>query len=682
MCHLCDVGTFSPTIGSQLCSICLYPYTSNEETGSASCVCAPGFYSVYDPDGLAEGRTPEEIALLPNREWRCVPCPDGAACLARGTKFEDVGTLPGYWRADESRLFFKCPRPHDCAGKLDGGVGLCAEHHNGILCAGCAEGYYMTNSECVACDSTQDIQRTKLAFIHLAAFFVLILIALFVLDDRAYVKVLTEDMYTRLLAYHLRQVESAYAHPGQPQFFEVPSFQELAKEHGYAVPLASFGSEISPTNQGALAQTSVRTADERAQSDLLHGVVRIEPPRFKWLGVSTTKSYLFDNSKHTKTTTSSMGEPISHTQSKAKTSLSTLATPIRIFIFWTQCMSLLFSLIGVSWPRELMHLSRFIHAVDFRIYEWAAVACISGHLNHLHMLAFTFGIALVAAVLLVLVHQMAFKVLFTEPDRASESGWLIGRMTNALLTGVSEIHQSLLNKFQTRGNAQDDPSAHAHTIRARFAAIEACRNEFVTMLQHEVYRAQMMKILTFIWYLFFPRILRLAMATFYCKEIDGTDYVQTDFSTVCGSEGWRDSVIISAFALGVFILPIPLTIYKLYSQGVTMAPGFGARLLVSVRSNVSHQIALGFLIDGYDSDNWLVALACDTLMKIILAVVVPALPASYQIPIALCTIWIFITLTLLLAPIVRSVDDSIALFMCFRSFLIFPCRIHVSIRPG
>jgi len=172
-CKLCSIGKFSLETSSD-CTLCvskiefqplvaqgdcyLCPSNSFAKDDRLSCECAENFLAVsfgdgatfleLDPDGYAAYEafcTDYECDAAPNPSlpnaylgfW-CAACPPGANCSSRGSRIENVTSIPGFFRGVDGTgtVFFQCLN-EACLG---GGA--------------CQDGY--TGLSCIECDSTQE----------------------------------------------------------------------------------------------------------------------------------------------------------------------------------------------------------------------------------------------------------------------------------------------------------------------------------------------------------------------------------------------------------------------------------------------------------------------------------------------------------------------------------------------
>eukprot|EP00808_Paulinella_micropora_P008574 g62100.t1 len=174
-CVSCPPTQVAPQAGSTSCAPCTDPMARPNPL-TTSCLCAPGWYAESDEaadlaaDAQALSTDSAAVSTASSSSFKCKECPVGGDCRLEGTTKDNMGALPGYWRADQlsqsgpgdrrrlaavdSQLpanlrFYRCSRPEDCLG---GENSSCLHNHHGVLCAVCTSNTYKTaNGVCQAC---------------------------------------------------------------------------------------------------------------------------------------------------------------------------------------------------------------------------------------------------------------------------------------------------------------------------------------------------------------------------------------------------------------------------------------------------------------------------------------------------------------------------------------------------
>ena len=161
-CFLCPAGWVAASPGTSRCTQCP-PRTYQGEEGKAACVpCPPGTYN--------------EVAGA----TACIPCPQrGVQCLNG-----ELTALPGYWQpawsrgapVNEDSEFFPCVDEAVCLPPEPNSTRVCAEGHDGPLCASCSPGFAHLGSACSPCWSTSvnllSLMATILLLLGLSVFLI------------------------------------------------------------------------------------------------------------------------------------------------------------------------------------------------------------------------------------------------------------------------------------------------------------------------------------------------------------------------------------------------------------------------------------------------------------------------------------------------------------------------------
>lgn len=126
----------SPFYGSSRCHQCIDGSTSNAPEAT-QCMCPEGTYALK--------------RVQSQQEFGCTKCLEGGDCTTKGTTIENLGSLRGWWRADENGTSFqRCIMPSNCVG----GKGQCAPFRQGPLCAMCYENFQQSglSGDCTQCE--------------------------------------------------------------------------------------------------------------------------------------------------------------------------------------------------------------------------------------------------------------------------------------------------------------------------------------------------------------------------------------------------------------------------------------------------------------------------------------------------------------------------------------------------
>lgn len=135
VCTSCAFNQIQPDTGKSSCTQCTAGSTPNERV--TKCQCQAGYYSWATPSG----------------DLRCTACPKGSGyCNIIGKTFEEITTIPGFWRASVNATnFYRCIIPTFCVG-----ADKCMENREGPMCGLCVPGYRSggPGKECSECPDT------------------------------------------------------------------------------------------------------------------------------------------------------------------------------------------------------------------------------------------------------------------------------------------------------------------------------------------------------------------------------------------------------------------------------------------------------------------------------------------------------------------------------------------------
>lgn len=130
ICLSCPPGHIASRSGSSSCPKC--PSTATPNEVATGCLCGLGQYTQNY-----------------NGSLQCLTCPRGSFCGVLGLTAEDLVSLAGWWRTDNTSLeFYRCKTPRFCLANDQ-----CAEFREGPMCALCIPGYRSGGStkDCAPC---------------------------------------------------------------------------------------------------------------------------------------------------------------------------------------------------------------------------------------------------------------------------------------------------------------------------------------------------------------------------------------------------------------------------------------------------------------------------------------------------------------------------------------------------
>jgi hypothetical protein len=274
-CIPCDFNTIAPHPSTAACVPCPNGAAADDE--QITCICPTGTVLVgtsgealrYENDRITNALNDGNKSIA---YFECTACPDGAVCDHPGTTFENLKTLPGWWRPDAlSTHFTRCMVLSHCNG---GATGTCEGHRTGTLCASCEVGYVALTEggTCIECpDENKSTVLSALLFV-LAVVSVFGMYWLVIRLDAALVEdVKQQDAASTTAAVALRMEQSRVSLMHNPMYrgdagvffnplrqdgnVKMASFDELADGTKSRVGL---GRRLSPDHQGAQVFRSIR----------------------------------------------------------------------------------------------------------------------------------------------------------------------------------------------------------------------------------------------------------------------------------------------------------------------------------------------------------------------------------------------------------------------------------------
>jgi hypothetical protein len=137
-------------------------------------------------------RIPQQYAKIDTiGTLECIDCPHrkGANCKKMDVEWDGVYANPNWWTLGDKRdTYYKCPFKNACLGgaryeKNVNGTKIwnttksrCAKGYTGVVCAICADGYYMTDDLCTKCLSTEGGAQTLVILVFSSSFGIFLLL--------------------------------------------------------------------------------------------------------------------------------------------------------------------------------------------------------------------------------------------------------------------------------------------------------------------------------------------------------------------------------------------------------------------------------------------------------------------------------------------------------------------------
>jgi len=174
-------------------------------------------------------------------------------------------------------------------------------------------------------------------------------------------------------------------------------------------------------------------------------------------------------------------------------------------------------------------------------------------------------------------------------------------------------------------------------------------------------RRGVIKLILFTLFLIYPFISSTVLNFFVCIQVDKVNYLEADFTQVCGSSTWWKILPYAVIMVVVYPIGIPVLFFFLLwrIKERIIAPRPKSTSTESSTERVENHIFItyGFLFEAYHAHSWYWEII-DMFHKLLLTSVVPFIPQDIQIPFALSIVGLYIITILWFDPYVRTVDDQ------------------------
>jgi len=162
-------------------------------------------------------------------------------------------------------------------------------------------------------------------------------------------------------------------------------------------------------------------------------------------------------------------------------------------------------------------------------------------------------------------------------------------------------------------------------------------------------RRQFWKLFLFTLFLIYPGVSSTVLRLFVCENVNGTNYLLSDFSVLCFTSKWTEYALIDILFILLYPIGVPLYFFiLLYSNRNKL-------LLPDIR------IQIGFLYEAYNGDHWWFELV-DMANKLFLTSILAFFPFNAQLPMGFAWAFAYLDVLLLVKPYVRKGDDSLHLY--------------------
>jgi hypothetical protein len=151
-------------------------------------------------------------------------------------------------------------------------------------------------------------------------------------------------------------------------------------------------------------------------------------------------------------------------------------------------------------------------------------------------------------------------------------------------------------------------------------------------------------IVLYLMFLFYPSVSRAVIGHYVCRDVEGVEYLQTDFRVQCDSERWRRYARFMPALIVVYPVGIPLFFFFLLytNREVLHSKKVRARLQL--------------LYAGYRVDVWWFEIL-DHAHKLAMTCLIAFAPRGVQMPLGMGIVCLYLFLSMRVHPFVRWEDD-------------------------
>jgi len=170
-------------------------------------------------------------------------------------------------------------------------------------------------------------------------------------------------------------------------------------------------------------------------------------------------------------------------------------------------------------------------------------------------------------------------------------------------------------------------------------------------------RRKFWKLTLFTVFLLYPGVSSVIFSLFVCKEVDGVDYMVTDFTIRCHDDRWFK--FLGPAVVMILIYPVGVPAFMFY-----LLRRYRKRLM-----SAAVRVQLGFLYEAYNLEMWYFELV-DMAHKLIMTSLLAFMDVSFQMPAGMIVATIYLGIILLGRPYLRKGDDRLHLFAQTEIYLI------------
>jgi hypothetical protein len=179
-------------------------------------------------------------------------------------------------------------------------------------------------------------------------------------------------------------------------------------------------------------------------------------------------------------------------------------------------------------------------------------------------------------------------------------------------------------------------------------------------------RRKWWKLVLFTLFLMYPGVSSTVLSIFVCRDINGVPFLLADFTLRCHDTKWYWMMWIAIPAVLVYPIGVPAFFFYMLNRYKSRMAEPGVRL------------ELGFLYAAYNDSSWYFELI-DMANKLTMTSLLAFFPPSFQMPLAMICITVFMIILLIRTPYSRKGDDQLQLLAVTEAFLVVMAAYNMSL---
>jgi hypothetical protein len=290
---------------------------------------------------------------------------------------------------------------------------------------------------------------------------------------------------------------------------------------------------------------------------------------------------------------------------------SPLVYKFKILVSFLQVTTNITSIVDVSWPRTYNAFLDMFDFVNMSFLPWNTLSCIDAIDYYTKMQIYTLT---PIVILLGVVAMYALPNIYKANKKAKKA---------ALTSGVVLAQ-----------------------VRLRLNLLRISQRSW--------------KLIILTMFLVFPSVCAQLASFFFCVEVDSIHYLKSDLTLICYGEEWTN------------FLPFVICMILVYPVGIPLLLFFRVLHKRETLDSAEVKLELGFLYESFHRRMWWFEIT-DLGYKIFMTCVVGLLDPEWQLPVAMCAVFVYLVSILLWTPYRRWSDDQLQVLCLLETMLMLQC---------